>query len=165
MKLFKGKRILAAALAFSMVFAFPVPQAAQAETVNEADQQAFKVTREPKRLFAKAVSDFEKAQKGELKLAVSDLMETDVYYEALTADEKLLYDTYAELYNHFDPYSSSDEFNDKATSGGGITVALADDILSGKVLLVKLSGQYTREQRQEIPRRIILKKPLLGHHP
>ena len=150
MKLFKGKRILAAALAFSMVFAFPVPQAAQAETVKEADQQAFKVTREPKRLFAKAVSDFEKAQKGELKLAVSDLMETDVYYEALTADEKLLYDTYAQLYNHFDPYSSSDEFNDKATSGGGMTVALADDILSGKVLLVKLSGQYTREQRQEM---------------
>ena len=150
MRLFNGKRILSMTLALTLAFSLSVPQVAAKEQSKTDESRSFTVTREPKRLFAKAVADFEKAEKGELKLAVSDLLETDVYYEALSDDEKLLYDTYAELYNNFNPYSSSDEYNDKATSGGPMTESLADDILSRKVIMLKLSGQYTREQRQEM---------------
>ncbi|MBR6229219.1 MAG: leucine-rich repeat protein [Eubacterium sp.] len=121
-----------------------------ADTALTADSVTAKSAYQLKHKLAKAVEVMRKAEAGELKTAVEELSGTDGYYQVLTDDEKKIYTAIAQVYVTFQPFSSSNEFFDKAKSDPRIEDALADDVMSGRVALLDFGNAYSKDEVKQM---------------
>ena len=105
---------------------------------------------QPKHKLAKAVDVMKKAESGELEAAVEEIAGTDGYYDALSANEKRFYHAIIQVYTCFRPFSSSNEFYDKARSARLPEDALAEDIANGSVGFLQFENGVTKDEVKDM---------------
>ena len=107
-------------------------------------------TYQPKHKLAKAVDIMMKAQSGELKIATDEITGHGGYYDALSDVEKQIYDSFGQIFTYFRPFSSSNDFFDKAKSSSDAVEALADDISYGNVACIELGNSFSRDDIKQM---------------